>query len=71
MKKYRYIGTGWYPGVPARDLDQADLDQLTEEQLAAVKRGHLYKAARPVGPDRRHETFLDELDLPSASPEEE
>jgi len=36
-KVYRYIGTGnYFPGIPARDLDQADVDALAPESLATL-----------------------------------
>lgn len=32
---YRYVGPGWFPSVPARDLTQADVDALpTDAPLA-------------------------------------
>ena len=42
---YRYIGGGaHYPGVPARDLDDADMAALSPEQQADVRSGHAYRA---------------------------
>jgi hypothetical protein len=38
MAKYKYIGDGSYlPGIPARDLDDDDWEQLTADQKKAVR----------------------------------
>lgn len=50
--KYKYTGGAFLPNIPARDLSQADLDNLTEEQVAIVKGSSLYrevKASRTKG----------------------
>jgi hypothetical protein len=44
--RYRYIGDGAYlPGIPARDLTDEDLAELTEEQRAAVAASAIYEDA--------------------------
>lgn len=71
MIRYRYIGPGWSPGIPARDLTDADLATLTKQQRAAVEYGPLYKRHDPgPGRDRRDTEYQDELDLPSSQEEE-
>lgn len=67
---YRYLGGGWHPGIPARDLSEADLAKLTAEQLAAVTAGNLYEEIRPQI-DRRHNEYQDELDLSGSATSEE
>jgi hypothetical protein len=38
MAKYKYISDGAYlPGIPARDLEEADWEELTAEQKKAVR----------------------------------
>ena len=45
---YTYQGRGEYiPGIPARDLSQADLDNLSEAQRTTVESSpHLYQAEK-------------------------
>ncbi len=35
MSKLRYVGTAWLPGVPARDLDEAEAKEYGEKELIA------------------------------------
>lgn len=42
----RYVGDGaFYNGVPARDLTEADLAALSDEQRAAVETDVIYELA--------------------------
>ena len=41
---YRYLGPGFMPGVPARDLAQADLARIGAQAAAQVATGSLYEA---------------------------
>ncbi len=44
--KFKYIGTGAFiPGVPARDLTDADFQSLSEELQDAVSQSGLYSIA--------------------------
>lgn len=40
----------WYPGIPARDLDERDVERLTRRDLiATVKALNIYEAVTPDG----------------------
>lgn len=71
MILYRYTGRGWLPGIPARDLDEADMAQLATDQRIAVTTSGLYEPVPGPGPDRHQTELQDELDLSSSSPQEE
>jgi hypothetical protein len=43
----KYIGTGFLPDIPARDLSDDEFNALTKEQQAAVLSSGLYQAAQP------------------------
>lgn len=44
--KFRYIGGGdFLPGIPARDLTDEDLAELTAEQRADVEAAAIYEKA--------------------------
>lgn len=42
----------WYPGIPARDLDERDVERLTRRDLiATVKALNIYEAVTPDDDD--------------------
>lgn len=44
--RFKYVGDGSYlPGIPARDLTDEDLKELTPEQQANVAAAAIYEAA--------------------------
>jgi hypothetical protein len=43
--KFKYIGDGYLPGIPARDLTDEDIEALTPEQRKDVKAAAIYEAA--------------------------
>lgn len=61
MIVYRYQGGGvYFQGVPARDLTDADLAALDDEQRAAIAHSPLYVAAGEEAPQSDPiETALD------------
>lgn len=41
MTRYEYQGRGAFiPGIPARNLSEADVDRLTDEQVAQLATKH-------------------------------
>lgn len=51
--KYRYLGGGYLPGIPARDLTDEDMAALSDAQRADVAAnakldGALYEDAKPI-----------------------
>lgn len=40
---YKYIGNGYIPGIPARDLSDNDFSGLDKEQQATVQKSGLYE----------------------------
>ena len=47
---YKYVGGGFYPGIPSRDLDKDDVGELGAADIAAVETGILYKKVEPATP---------------------
>ena len=45
MTIYEFVGDGseFHSGIPARDLCEADVEQLSDAQLATVEASKLYK----------------------------
>ncbi len=49
--RFKYVGGGSFlPGIPARDLDDEDLRQMTEEQRRELEGSTIYE---PVGKAER------------------
>ena len=43
---YKYVGTSFLVGVPARDITKQEFETLTKEQQEAVKNSGLYELAK-------------------------
>ena len=41
------LRTDWIPGVPARDLSDAEYEALTDRQRESVKQSKLYRVVTP------------------------
>jgi hypothetical protein len=56
--KYKFVGSGFYPGLPAQDLSDADLTDWQKEQLQQAVEAGAYvpviKASKKG--DEQHET---------------
>ena len=50
---YKYVGGGFYPGIPSRDLDEKDVGKLGAADIAAVETGKLYKKVEPAKPSAK------------------
>lgn len=46
---YRYTGPGWWPGVPARDLTQHDIDALDHEAWDVARALNIYEEVDHAG----------------------
>ena len=40
---YKYIGTGWLVGIPARDISKEEFESMDKEKQALVKSCGLYE----------------------------
>ena len=47
---YKYVGGGFYPGIPGRDLDEDDVGKLGAADLKVVDNSKLYKKVEPATP---------------------
>ncbi len=44
---WQYVGPGFLPGIPARDLTSEDWDHMDEAQRSAVRMSGLYREMSP------------------------
>lgn len=43
---WKHVGPGWFPGVPKRDLTQADFDALSPRRQREVEASAAYEAVK-------------------------
>lgn len=53
-EKYKFIGGGFINGVPARDLDQQDIDVLPDHLKDQIKQSGLYKIVKVKSEDKEN-----------------
>lgn len=56
---HKYVGPGFVPGVPARDLTQEDIDELGESEIELLRRdgerdAPAYKHGKNLGHSEQH-----------------
>ena len=65
---WRYVGPGYFPGVPPRDLTQSDVDALAITDLLNIEASSAYELVNPITLDPLRE--LPDAEFEKLSPAE-
>ena len=65
---WRHVGPGYFPGVPPRDLTQADVETLTITDLLNIEASAVYELVNPITLDPLRE--LPDAEFDKLSPAE-